>query len=78
MTTPPSTLLAPSPTRAPAAVAHLTAACAAALLAACTSTPLPPWPTTPGTATAPRPAAPAPLPPRAQPGVVVATPPASP
>lgn len=78
MTTPPSTPLAPSPTRAPAAVAHLTAACAAALLAACTSTPLPPWPTTPGTATAPRPAAPAPLPPRAQPGVVVAAPPASP
>lgn len=49
--------------------------CAAALLAACSSTPLPPWPTAPGspTATAPRPAAPAPVP-RVQRGVVVPPP----
>lgn len=54
-----------------AAPARLALACAAALLAACTSTPLPPWPSTPSSEQ--RSTAPAPLP-RAQPGVVVPTP----
>ena len=40
---------------------------AAVLLSACSSTPLPPWPSSPGA----RPTAPAPLPPRAQRGTVV-------
>ena len=44
---------------------------AAVLLSACSSTPLPPWPTT--SQTAPRPAAPAPIP-RAQQGTVVPAP----
>lgn len=73
MTTPPSAPI--TPLRSPAAVARLTVVCAAALLAACTSTPLPPWPSTPGTVSAPRPA---PQAPRPQPAVVVASQPASP
>ena len=48
----------------------LSAALAAVLLAACSSTPLPPWPSTPAARTG----APAPLPPRAQPGTVVPAP----
>lgn len=53
-----------------------TALAAAALLSACSSTPLPPWPSSPSSTSAAtaRPNAPAPLPPRAQRGTVVPAP----
>lgn len=73
---PPEASLAPtSPARPPRAPWKVSALLAAALLAACSSTPLPPWPSSTSTASTPttRTNAPAPLP-RAQPGTVVPAP----
>ena len=70
-------LLRPTPPLTDALPLTRGAACAvlavAALLTACSSTPLPPWPAG-SAASASRPAAVAPLPPRAQPGTVVPAP----
>lgn len=66
-----STRLTPLPDRATAPAERFrllnlrpgaAALAAALLLGACASTPLPPWPSTPGTVTAQRPSAPAPVP----------------
>lgn len=67
--TPPASLAAPKPGRLRNLPWKVSALLAAALLTACSTTPLPPWPSTPGARTG----APAPLP-RAQPGTVVPAP----
>lgn len=62
-----------APLRSVSMPGRLATVCAAALLTACASTPLPPWPSAGTSAEAQRPSAPAPQP-RTQPGVVVPAP----